>query len=424
MKLLDRVIAEIKEIAEKEGIHPSLVSKTMIVANGQTTDWELRKIGGLASVIKSYFPMSDKDLVALKDIKENANYIGKLEKQIASKSSFEDKLLEMLEANIKQLKVKAPKLKKSKKGKQAREVVVSLNDTHYGAIVRPEEVGGSNKFDWTEACRRTAYLAKQVAEYKEEKRHEVTKLHVILNGDLLQGAIHDLTARTAHLMAVQQTGAIHILTYFINYVSQFYDKIEVHGISGNHEDLPHRREGGRVTSHKYDSFITPVFYALSTAFRSEKRIKFNFPKGLYIDINLPGGRLLVTHGDTLFSKQLGNPASSLNVKGLSDVINRFNTGEISKGNPLVKMVLLGHVHNHINFTTFDGVKVYIAPSLSGIDSYAHSISINNNQVGQVIFESTEKHIMGDPRLVELTEADDQSDLDKIIPVYKEELEFV
>lgn len=417
-KYVLKIKTAIETVAKELGIPEYEVTKKQI--SHLVSDHTFKLSGGIELVKKAYFPVPNKDLSGIIDAKEKSKQVNQQEMKVGRNLLFKEKLLETLEKNIKPIKINSI-LKPSKKKHLEREVVVSINDAHYGCIVAPEEVGGSNRFDWEIACRRTAFLAQQVIDYKIEKRSEVKQLHVVLNGDILQGAIHDLTARTAELIAFQQIGAMHILTHFISAVAQHYPKVIVHGISGNHDDMPHRREGGRVTSHKYDSFVSPVFAGLSLAFKNCKHISFNFPKSLFIDINLPGGRMLVTHGDTMFSRQLGNPGSSLNIAGLSDAINRFNTGEINKGNSPFKLMLFGHVHNHVHFTTFDGVKVYIPPSLSGIDSYAHSLGINNNQSGQLIFESTKNHILGDARLVDLLRADSNDELDKIIPVYTNNL---
>lgn len=384
---------------------------------------QVRNNGGLAKIKSAYFPNEEKHLTEIKKLNDQNIYIKNLENSLSKKQLTEQLITETLNKLIAPVKIpKAIEISKSKKSKY-REVVVSINDTHYGLIVDPKEVGGTNKYGWQEACRRTAMLAQQVAEYKIEKRGEVKKLHIVINGDIVQGKIHDMTALTSDLMVMQQIGAIHILTHFIGYVSQFYPEVVVHGISGNHDDSLHRREGGRVTSHKYDSVINPVYYALSVAFRKEKAISFNFPKGLHIDLNLPGGRAVFTHGDTLFSKQMGNPGSNINVKGLSDVINRWNQAEISKGNKAANLFIFGHTHTYCNFRTFDGVQVLILPCLSGIDPYAHSLALNHNTADQGIFESTPGYNMGDLRVVNLLDADENKEFDKIIPIFTRDLEW-
>lgn len=412
----------IETVAKEKDIHPSMVTKKDL--SDLVTDWTYKQIGGLELVKNKYFPMEDKDHAAIVSLKKDKSYVASLEKRLGEKLNYEDLLQEHISKLElpKELKLSKPKNNKKVKGLK-RDVVVSLNDTHFGCFVDPEEVGNVNSYGWKEACRRIALIAEQVVDYKVEKRNSVDRLHVILNGDMLAGVIHDLAGRTSDLLAIQQNGAIHILVNFINYVSKYYKKVKVYGMNGNHEDAPHRREGGRVLSHKYDAASTPVFYALSSAFRNNKNISFNFTKSLSLDVALPGGRMLVSHGDVLFSKQLGNPGTSINVKSLSDAINRFNAGEVAKGNEPIKMVLFGHTHTQASFTTFDGIKVYIVPSLVGTDSYAYSLGINFNQAAQLIFESTEKHIIGDSRLIEVTEADKRSDLDKIIPLYNRDLEW-
>lgn len=416
--LTNKVVEAIKAAAKNLDKPPVLIKLSDLLSSDYgVTEWDIRKLGGLDLIKKTYFPFEELELGEINKSKKEKSYISKLEKIVGEKLVAEELLSDHF------AKLEFPKLSPKpktlpNKNTKDRHVVVSLNDVHYGLIVDPVEVGGVNKYGWTEASRRTALLAQQVAGYKIAHRDEVECLHVIFNGDMLQGIIHDLTARNSDLLALQQNGAIHILGNFIDYVRQHYKKVRVYGIKGNHDDPLHRREGGhRVTTHVYDSYITPVYYALSAMFYSDPNIEFIFEKGLYVNVNLPAGRLLVTHGDVLFSKQLGNNGTSINVKNLSDVINRFNAGELELGHDKVRMVLFGHTHNFATFKTFDGVLIYIAPSMSGVDNFAASLAINHNNVGQVIFESTPDYMYGDGRLVDLLSADKDASLDKIIPVY-------
>jgi len=420
---IDRIKNAIEKAASNANIHPRQVTKTQIFeTDSEISDWMIRKAGGI-SAIKNNFAITTKDLAEIQSYKDVNKYIASLEKRVAQKELFEKEVKEKINSLLTPIKVKPYKANR-KASKLKRENVVMLNDVHYGLIVNPDEVGGSNKFSWTEACRRTAFLTKQVCEYKLDKRNEVDRLHVILNGDMLQGVIHDLTARTAELLIHQVNGAVHILGYMISNLATNYREVVVHGVSGNHDDAHHRREGGRVLSHKYDSYTNMVYFALSAMFKDQPNVKFDFPKNLYGAVDLPNGRIIYTHGDTMFSSELGNPGKSLNTKSLGDSLSRFNSGEIDKNNPKAKMFLFGHVHSHAEFTAFDGTKVMIAPSLSGVDSFAASLAINHNQIGQLLFESTSEYIAGDKRLIELLKADKDESLDKIIPIFKNKLSWM
>lgn len=427
MKYTHKQIADIiKKVANVKNKNPYQVTKQEILkAEDGLTDWKLRSLGGLDAIKERFFPLTSKDLVEIKETKDINSYVRKLEQHVAKTEVLEKRLLDAINSKLKPLpKIKRKKFKPSST-KQERQLVLMLNDTHYGLIVHSDEVNNVNEFGWTQACRRTALMLKETLNYKVHNRKQVSKVNLVLNGDLIQGIIHGLQMDQMEKSIYQVNGAVHILTHLIASLAEEFPEVEVHGICGNHEDSPHKREHGkRVNAEKYDSYANIIFYALSTAFRNNDHVKFNFSKNLFVTLDLPAGRALISHGDTLFHRALGNVGSSINVKNLSNEIRAWNAAEIARGRPPVKLLLFGHVHNFAHFITQDGVEVYIAPSLSGVDGHSHgSYNANTNLVGQVIFESTPKFILGDSRLIRLTEADDNSELDELIPVYKNSLKW-
>lgn len=420
---LNDIIAAIKAVNEE--IHISKIKVGDIVEHDESiTEWDIRKLGGLNSIKSSKFPEEDKDLVGTTNLKKTNSYIKKLENQLGNKLSLQEELTKVVEANVQPLGKIPFKKHKTVKGSLRREVVAMLNDTHVGLIVDPEEIGELNSFDFKEAGRRFAYFIKEVADYKPHVRSEVKKLHLILNGDMIAGIIHGLDTKGIHLLIHQKNALFHILTHGITFLAQEFKDIEVHGIAGNHCRATHKGHGQRPVSEIYDSLVNDVFFGISVAFRNNPRIGFNFPKTPYGFINLPGGRAMFAHGDHVFSKAIGNVGTAINVKALSIAIKNFNSGEVVKGNAPIKLLLLGHVHCYAHFITDDGVEVYIAPSLSGADSYSHSLTINTNFAAQVVFESTPDFILGDSRLIRVLKADNISELDKIIPQYNKELKWV
>lgn len=351
------------------------------------------------------------------------SYTSKLEKMLADKVSFQEELKELVQEMLPPTFLQKNTFKAKGRGPSERELVVMLNDTHYGLIVDPDEVNGLNSYGWKEACRRTALVIQQAITYKPHNKNKISKVNLVICGDTISGIIHGLATKQQDLLTHQLNGAVHIFSHAISLLMNAYPKAQIHvtGISGNHGDMPHKREGNRVVTEKYDSYENIVFYSLSWAFNRCSQVTFNFPKTPYAFLNLPGGRALVCHGDVLFSKSLGNPGKNLNIKGLSEEIHKFSLGETKRGRKPIDLVLLGHVHVFVNFKTFQGTEIFVSPSLSGVDGYAHSLNINDNLTGQVIFESTEDHVIGDRRLVEVTRADKDKSLDKLIPTFKRTL---
>lgn len=427
MKYTHKMVAELlKRTAKELGKNPHEINKGQLFkADPKLTDWTLRILGGLGAIKDRYFPITTKDLVEIAETKDVNSYIKKLETTVANKEGFRQKLVALVQNNLSPLPKIKPRKFKPTSTEQERQLVLMLNDTHMGLLVHADEVNDVNSFGWKESCRRTAMMLKETLNYKSHNRNQVSKVHLVLNGDLIQGIIHGLQMDQMEKSIHQVNGAVHILTHLIAGLAQEFKEVQVHGLCGNHEDSPHKRDHGkRVNSEKYDSYANIIFYSLSTAFRNSEHIIFNFTKGLHLNIDLPAGRALITHGDTLFGRALGNPGTSINVKGLSNEIRAWNAGEIAKGRPPIKLIMFGHVHSFAHFITSDGVEVYIAPSLSGTDGYSYGgFNANTNLIGQVVFESTPKFILGDSRLVRLNEADTNSDLDELIPIYKNSLKW-
>lgn len=419
---VQQVIDGLTLAAKDLNISEQEVTKSQVM--NYVSDWCLKRAGSFSAVKNAYFPMTEKDLAGIQKTRDQASYISKLEKQLGNSHNLSEELKTIVKENFKPIvKIKPRSLKHSKIKGVKRELVAMLNDTHIGVIVDPEEVNHTNSFDFKEAGRRFAFFAKEVSNYKNHARSETKKLHLILNGDLIAGIIHGTTTRSIHLLTHQISAAIHIFGHTIAHLAKDFNEIEVHGISGNHDRCVHKEHGKRAVAEVYDSYANIIFYALSGIFSNNKQISFNFPKTPYGFINLPAGRAMFVHGDHIFSKSLGNPGSSINVKGLSSAIKDFNAGEVAQGRDPVKLLLFAHVHTYAHFITNDGVEVYISPSLSGLDQFAHSLTINNNFIAQPVFESTKDYIMGDSRLIRLNSADKDDTLDKIIPEYKKELKW-
>jgi hypothetical protein len=418
--LLLKIKAAVESVAKKLKKHPADVTKMELMKHSDISDWSLRKVS-LIKLRQLYFPKTERDLVIEREASETASYIKTLETKVGEKNLLENYLIAAIDKHIKPLQITTYNPPPRPKHKGKREIVCMLNDVHYGLMVDPEEVGGVNRYDWSIASRRTGYFIQEVCDYKRSKREVTDKVHLIINGDLIQGVIHGLTGRDLDLWVHQMNGAAHILIHAIKALAENFKAVDVHFEIGNHGDIPHRREGGRVSSQTKDNFEAAVLYACSAAFRDTKTVNFFTQRGIYGSVKLPAGRMLYTHGHLLFSKDLGNPGTRVNTRGLSDAVMRFNNGEREKKQEPAKLILLGHTHSHFHFTTPDGIQVYNVPSLSGVDSYAASLGINHNLVAQLVFECTEKYIFGDSRLIHLQTADSREDMEKIIPAYSREL---
>ena len=89
---------------------------------------------------------------------------------------------------------KPPAWLSPKRAKRGTAVAVAmLSDTHWDEVVRPEEVGGVNKYDRAIAEQRLARWVTKVIELSRDyvANVEVSSLVVLLGGDLVSGDLHE-----------------------------------------------------------------------------------------------------------------------------------------------------------------------------------------------------------------------------------------
>lgn len=294
---------------------------------------------------------------------------------------------------------------KKTKTKIKRVVVGHISDTHIGSEINSEELGGINNYTYIEEARRHAFYFKQLAEYKLQYRDQ-SELVLFLNGDLVQGVIHD--QEDAAEMTTQFARALAIYVQGISYVAGCYRKVRVICTPGNHGRFMHKSNKGRVVSKKWDGFHTMLHIGIRTALASYKNVSVEIPATPYASVDILGHHFFAVHGDTVLS--VGNVSQSINMGNIASRVNDINSALDRK----VKVLLVGHVHKATYQTLDNGTELVINGCLSGTDPFAQSIGILHNHPIQQMFECTPEHAVGDIRFVRLKGADKDESLDSII----------
>lgn len=292
-----------------------------------------------------------------------------------------------------------------KNKKFERTVIGHISDTHIGADIDPEELGNINHYSFLQESRRHAFYFKQLAEYKTRYRDK-SELVLFLNGDLVQGVIHD--HEDAAEMTTQFSRALNIYLQGISYVSRFYKNVRVICTAGNHGRFMHKSNKGRVSSKKWDGFHTMLHVAIRTALRDYKNVSVEIPATPYALVEIQGHTFFIAHGDTVIN--VGNVSKTINMSNIASQVNEINSALDKK----VNVLMVGHVHKATYQTLDNGTELVINGCLSGTDSFAQSIGILHNHPIQQMFECTAEHAVGDIRFVRLKHADEDANLDNII----------
>jgi hypothetical protein len=408
-------ISSMKKIAKALDKPSCEVTMAEFFANdpADLSEWDIRKAGGFSSLKKLYFP-AEENIEVKYGARLVSSFRNKIEKTNGLDRFISNEVLTAIKEVLDKQKFHIHKpVKTAKKGKKKRTIIAHLSDLHYGCKISDKEMGGVNSWDWTIAARRTAFYMQQVVDYKPQHRKD-TDLIVSINGDIIAGVIHN-QEWFAEPLATQFAGALSTLSQAIGYAAQHFDKIKVVCTVGNHGRAMHKSSRDRASVHKWDSYETLIYIALREMLQGKyKNVTVDVPESPYAILDVQGHKFFQTHGDTVFN--VGNVGKSLNMDGIHNQIAKLNASKIC--DKKFSAILVGHAHVPLFYLTDNGCVLFVNGCLIGTDPFAQSIGIHKSQPAQWIFEATDKHPVGDQRLIKVTQADDMKELDAIIKPFE------
>ncbi len=402
--LVKRIVAAIKAAAKELGKEPSEVTKLDLLQNDYgINDWDLRKVGGLALVKSAHFTITNKELPAIRNLKDDRSYINKLENMVGTRIILEEEIQNAI-LGLPKVKIEPYKIKTKAKVKRALNLV--LSDLHIGSDISKDETGNLD-FKRVEEARRLAKIIEETITYKSAYRNE-THLNVLLIGDIIQNQLHD--PRDAAPQAEQFARALHLLTQAFAHLSASFPSVTVYCNTGNH-DRTISRHPSRAVNQKWDSLGTMLYTALKYSLSHLKNLEFIIPKTPYVTYEVFGKRIFATHGDSVL--KVGHPSSSIKTGSLEDQINSINSSLIDKEE--YSVFVIGHVHVGSCTHLSNGAVLITNGALPPTDEFATSIGLTETASGQYLFESVEDYPVGDIRFIKVDgRTDKDASLDKLI----------
>lgn len=227
------------------------------------------------------------------------------------------------------------------------EAIVCLSDMHVGVTAN----NLANTYNTNVLCDRLAVYIEEIRTI--QKRHKAKTCYLCLLGDQISGSIHASITATNSMNTVSQIKrACMVISWFVDALSEIFDKIYIYNISGNHSRINPNKEDG-IPGDNLDSLIG--FY-LSAAVRGNKRIEVNNSDMSTYGYSqcfttIGGGRdVAIVHGD---------------IDSAQNVVS--NMTQIYGGVP--DIVLMGHMH-HSAYNTIGKTRVIQCGCVCGADSYA------------------------------------------------------
>ena len=279
---------------------------------------------------------------------------------------------------------------------------VGISDTHFHSMLDPREVPLA--FGPQEEARRFGKIVRDVCEYKTQYRNE-TELRVHVFGDIIEGILHD--PREAATQTMQFGAATYYLTQAAQAFSASFPKVTFTCVPGNH-GRNKQRHMQRATSQKWDSYENMIYLAFKYAVATLPNVTVEIPYTPYYTYKAFDKTGFITHGDSVLN--VGFPSDTINIKGIRNQINEWNAGEEN-----YDLFMVGHVHTGCLVEIPSGPTFMSNGCLVPPNGYAIASGRPHVKCGQWLWESTEGHIVGDARFLNVnSETDADPEFEKVI----------
>ena len=229
-----------------------------------------------------------------------------------------------------------------------QEAVVFISDVHYGMVT--DNIW--NQYN-TQICKeRLGRLTDETIQIC--KYHHVKKLHVVLLGDMIAGALHVSVRVASEETAIEQLMHVsELLAQMVNEMSDAVPEVVVHSTYGNH---------ARVVANKKESIhsdnmerVIP-WWLRERLSRNPRVIVAESAYYEFIRVNVMGHNLAATHGDLDNIRDLGTM--------LDGIFGRVYGEKID-------YAIMGDKHHRESFEK-QGIDTYLVGSLCGTEEHANT----------------------------------------------------
>lgn len=233
-------------------------------------------------------------------------------------------------------------------GADGTEAVLVLNDWHYGMTT--DNIW--NRYNTAVCIDRVKRVAEAAAE--RMRLHRVSKLHVIVLGDMIHGAIH-VSARVAseELVCDEIMQVSEILAQTVEYLSQYTEETNVYVTYGNHA----RTVQNKQDSIHRDNLERFIPWWLTWRLKGVGNVTITEEsKNEFLFVEAAGRIICAVHGDL----------DDLRTSPV--IINGVAQKQYGRG---VDCVLLGDKHHREKDREQLGISAMVCGALCGTDDYAN-----------------------------------------------------
>lgn len=250
-----------------------------------------------------------------------------------------------------------------------------LSDIHYDETVTKSQVNNLNEYNHDIAKKRIEYTFKQAANYwKNQFKNPVYDgFHLILNGDIFSGNIHEELRETNHQPILRSIIDLEeILIKGIDLLISEFGKVFITCACGNHSRIDKKP---RAKNRVFDNYEWILYQHLAKQYRSVKEVSFKIDDSYEFTFEIYKKRFLQTHGDVFKG---GGGIGGILVPILRGLAKRAqNYSSVEK--PFDTMII-GHFHQLIQMDY-----LIINGSIKGFDEWVMQMGFTFEQPQQAMW---------------------------------------
>lgn len=380
------------KVATKHKISRSLVSD---IATGRRhtdvpwpSDQPVKKPGGQHRATPQFDPTDER----VKELEAEVLHLREERDHARKAVKLDNKQHGIFKAVVKEMETRAkpftalPKAQKPRSRAKAIEehVVMHLSDGHHDQIVRPEECGGLECYDFPISCRRAENYVDTVVDWTQgtlTPTFNFRTLTVFAYGDHTSGEIHNHTQRSYFRNQFKNCfaiGQLHALMY--RDLAPYFESVNVVYLPGNHG----RRTPKKDFHGAHDNWDYLIAETARLHCRDIPNVSFLIPDAFSINIDIAGVGFNLSHGDDVRGN-LGIPFYGMvrRQKGLIAL-------SAAQGGPRIRYFCMGHHHVAASLADIDG-ELLVNGAWVGTDSYAFNSFSGYREPSQWIHGVNPKH---------------------------------
>lgn len=302
-------------------------------------------------------------------------------KELMGALNIQEALINATQEHIEALpKVKSPPSPRKVASITEEVLCLDNSDFHIGEIVKADEMGGLNAYNFDIYAKRLQLMSDAVASFKTKMTgYNLRKLHVNCLGDMLTGIIHDELVQTAEDSIVESVfnGAL-VYAQFLAEMLTLFESVELTGVIGNH---------GRMTKkvtykQRYVNWDYFFYQTVALMLAGNPRITFDLPRSFWTVKEIGGRRILLMHGDNIRSWQ-GIPWY-----GIKRSVANLN--ELLDGSQGFDDVHLAHFHDDGSLARVRG-KIMLNGSVIGGTEFSIGALFSSSEPTQTLYAINPHH---------------------------------